>query len=999
MKILRLIAGAAALLLTFHARAGDIYSIRDADDLPAKNLSLDIAQVELFQLENRRMVFKVTCATPPDVERLRIMIDMDGLSRGEPSTGAEYMMEGARFYRYPKGATDWTWDAVEPPFTILEGRTLTCVLPDVPGLTDVTRGRCIVETTSPDLKPADRVPNSGALAFDFARLPAFPLEPNFYPEDLSEFVAGAPASLCFRIDSELKSWHWKESAAVDHPMTWTPSFAAAPIPVSLTLRDAVSGASSNLQPEQVFTASNRIEWTGKAVGIDWTVMMEPLENGDIRLTGLLQSPVERCVSVGAGCRMNLSGWTWHDDVRFRREILPSEEYANGIACPFGARGERSLYPFGVISSTGGWLAVETDINEPRIFRVVADARDSFFGIVYDFGITPLTSNFPGRVAFRCTLNSSSGGKDDAFRRVLDSFHAKQPEYLNRTVPNVGTWLPFTDPGAISNAEDFGFAFMSALPGRAPGGGLENGLNFGYTEPWLYWLPMPPETKRTDEEAVRRMRVLGAGGDRRAELASSALLCAGQHQDGSIDVEFVDVPRCSGARVEISTDPDRATSSNQPFSRAMAEWREAKRILADSRMSGVFLDSMADVRSADYSPAAMAVADYPCAFETDVLKPCLPMEWAAYEYAAAISRAMKARGKFVMGNSACAESPFFMKYVDVPGEPVGSLDPRQANFRRAMSGRKPFAVLLNASFDDLSPAAGSAYFKECMFFGFLPGFFSADGFHEPFWENPAWVERQRSSFKTYVPWIKRMAEGGWVPVGYAACGSTALWLECYNDVVPGIKHVAVRNPSAAPVRTELEWAPQAAPVLVIDPFSAECFVVESNRTRCPLMISGGEIELRDVVPASALGSELSFVRSWQSGSGENAVCARVLESVSGELHLGAVCNLAYSSPVVCGETNVFNLVIENTGARTLEAGDLKIITTKQFRPFETPMKSVEPGGSVTMNGFYSSDDMGRDPWLEVQWTLRSGDREIVCTRMINPRYSAADLQLFKSRVRR
>ena len=53
----------------------------------------------------------------------------------------------------------------------------------------------------------------------------------------------------------------------------------------------------------------------------------------------------------------------------------------------------------------------------------------------------------------------------------------------------------------------------------------------------------------------------------------------------------------------------------------------------------------------------------------------------------------------------------------------------------------------------------------------------------------------------------------------------------------------------------------------------------------------------------------------------------------------------------------------------------------------------------VNGFYSSDDMGKDPWLEVQWTLRSGDREILCTRMLNPRYADADLQIFKSRVRR
>jgi hypothetical protein len=166
-----------------------------------------------------------------------------------------------------------------------------------------------------------------------------------------------------------------------------------------------------------------------------------------------------------------------------------------------------------------------------------------------------------------------------------------------------------------------------------------------------------------------------------------------------------------------------------------------------------------------------------------------------------------------------------------------------------------------------------------------------------------------------------------------------------------------------------------------------------------MMDAGDVEMRDVVSVSALDAELAFARSWNSGGGESAACVKVLESVRTELNLGALCNISYSSPAVQGETNIFNLVIQNNGKRRLEAGELKIITTKQFRPFEATLKTVEPGGSFMANGFYSSDDMGKDPWLEVQWTLRDGATEVVCTRMINPRYPSADLQLFRSRVRR
>jgi hypothetical protein len=1009
MKIPRWVVAAAAGFATILcARAGDPYSVRDVDSAPVKDLSLDITQVELFQSENHRMVFKVAFATPPDIDRLRILLDVDGPGRGEPDSGADYMLEGANFYRYPKGATAWTWDAIEPPFTLVEGRTVTCVLPDIPGLTTVADGRWIVETTFADWKTADRVPKAGALNFNFEKLSTIPLETRIYPEDISEFVANAPASLCFRFDSELKSWPWKELSASENPMAWTPALASTSLPLRLMLSDAVTHESVNLEPDKTFAASNAVKWTGKSLGIEWAVVMEPLSNGSVRLTGQLESPVKRCVRVGVGCEVDLNGWTWHDDVRFRRTIQGSNQYANVVACPFGMRGDRSLYPFGVISSERGSLIAETDINEPRIFQVVADARDSFFGVCYDLGITALTSNFPGRVAFRCVLRASKARGGDPFRRALESFYAEQPDVLNRTVPEVGVWLPFTDPGTISNVQDFGFAYIERLAGGAlneiAGRGM---LSFGYTEPWLYWLPIQADVKRTDEEVIHRMKVLAAGGDRRAELAASALLGAARRPDGSINMRFADLPWNSGARMEVNTDPELAPTPDLPVNRAMAEWREVKRILADSRMTGIYLDSMAEARSADYSPAAMGVADYPCTFQADVLEPCLPMEWSEFEYVGAISRAMKARNKFVMGNFACANPPFFMKYVDVPGEELecetpgryDSLDPRMANFRRAMSGRKPFVFLLNTSFDKISAADIAKYFKECLSLGFLPGFFSEDGFHNPYWSNPVWYNRDRPNFKSYVPLIRRLAAGGWMPVGFASSHVSTLWVECFNDVVPGVRHITLRNSKPAPVKTDVEMAPHTEPLLVIDPLSAECVLIESNQTRFPVMMSGSEIEMRDIIPVSLLNSELAFARSWNSGAGEAAACLKVIESVRGELHLGAACNVSYPAPAVLGETNVFNLVIQNNGTQRLEIGDLKIITTKQFRPFETALKTVEPGGSLMVNGFYCSDDMGKDPWLEVQWTVSAGDRQVVCTRMINPRYPAVDLQLFRSRVRR
>jgi hypothetical protein len=993
----------AGFSMTFSAGAGDPYSIRDVDSSPVQDLSLDMTRVELFQSEDHYIVFRVTFASPPAVERLRIMLDVDGAAHGEPASGADYMLEGSRFYRYPEEATDWTWDAIEPPFLLVVGSTVTCLLPDLP---HVTRVRWFVETTKPDWSTADRLPQVGMLEFARESLPKIELQTKLFPEDIGEWMAEAPTSLCFRLNADLKSRFGEESSSAEKPMAWKPVMVATSLPLRIVLSDTVTHESMILKPDKTFAASNSVEWTGKSMGIDWVMLMEPLENGDVRLTGQLQAAVERCVRVGVGCELNLNGWTWHDDVRFRRPIQSPELYANVVPCPFGARGDRSMYPFGVISSDNGSLIAETDAGEPRIYQIVADARDSLFGVFYDFGLTSLTSNFPGRAAFRCVLRSSKDKGDNAFRRALAEYYDRNPDTFRRTVPVVGVWLPFTDPNTISNVGDFGFAFYVAEEGNRIADADRELLAFGYTEPWLYRLPMPRDIKRTEDGAVQRMKFLAAADDRRAELAASALLGAARRPDGSICMEFLDEPRNSGARLEVSADPHLSPTADWPLNRAMSEWREAKRVLATGSQ-GIFLDSVGELRAADYSPAAMAVADYPCVYERKVLKPCLSMEWSGYEYTAALSRALKARGKFILGHFVRADSPFFVGLVDVVGEEIeweesglyGKFDDRAMNFRRAMSGRKPNVMLLNASFDKLTADSVRQYFESSMFWGFLPGFFSEDGFHQRYWENPKWYERDRALFKTYVPLIQRLALGGWQAAGGVKSSTTNVWVECFDDTVPDIRHITLRNTTATPARAMLNVEPSPEPLLLINPLVAGSAWIESNKTQFPVALAASAIEMRDLVPVPALNRELEFARSWKSGAGENAACVKVLESILAELNLGALCDVSCTAPAVPGETNLFHLVIRNHGKRRLEVGELKIITTKQFRPFDMGWKTVEPGEDFLVNGFYSSDDMGKNPWLEAQWTLRDGATEVVCTRMIHPRYSEEDLRLFRSRVRR
>ena len=306
-------------------------------------------------------------------------------------------------------------------------------------------------------------------------------------------MANAPASLCFRFDSELKSWNWKESSSAEKPMAWTPAFAATPLPLRVMLSDAVTHESVNLEPDKTFVASNVVKWTGKSLGIDWAVLMEPMENGDVRLTGQLQAAVERCVSVGVGCEVDLNGWTWHDDFRFQREIQSIEAVCE--RCRLPVRRARRTFDLSLRRDQFGQRFADRGDRHRRAAHLPGGRRRArfIFRRLLRFRAHLADVEFPGprRVQLRVEIVERSRGwriPSSACRIFMIAIRTTSSAPFRM----VGVWLPFTDPGTISNIGDFGFAFYGRRRDGAFAGAGRGILTFGYTEPWLYWLPMPRE---------------------------------------------------------------------------------------------------------------------------------------------------------------------------------------------------------------------------------------------------------------------------------------------------------------------------------------------------------------------------------------------------------------------------------------------------------------------------------------------------------------------------
>jgi len=969
---------------------------QDLPQLPNEELArevampgLKIAGVVPLKVPDGGLAFKVSFAGPPDPARFRLMLDTNQSHTREPHTCADYMLEGVNFYSYPAGASNWTWNAITPPVVIADGNTLTYVLIDAPLSSSI---RWVAETTNPDWSSADRFPTVGEVEFTPQALPELKLDVHHRAEDISELTNGTPSLSC-RFDQEIKAHTW-EATPVRAPV-WDVGSMQTSFPVRVILTDVVSGQTAVADPARAFRAGDAMRWEGTTLGVGWTLVATPDGNGDVWLSGELRSDTNRCIRVGVGCRLNPINWTWHDDLRSHRLITASSDpYGNVVASPCGVRGEQSLYPFGVISSNHGALIAETDPDEPRVFQVFAETEKEFFGVYYDLAVTPATAKFPGKATFRCALRSLPPGDADAFRRVLAAFYKRNPAFCERRSPAVGLWMPFFDMSTIPHAEDFGFAFFEkeGAAGRDVDYCATNGvLTLAYTEPWLFWLPMPGKN-RTEAEAIRRMRFYAAAGtNQRSEFAAAALSGAVRRPDGSIRMSFIDVPWNSGARMEVSTDPELPTSADAPINRAMSEWRHVKRVLDDKRVDGVYLDSMSAMDSVDYNPAAMAVADYPGTYEAGVFQPGLSTKIASYEYTAGLGQALQRRGKYLMGNFPCWRFPYYMKYIDIPGEETTwwaggqyqRLSDQQLAYRRAISGQKPYGFLQAANFDLLKGPLIEQYFQDCMFWGFLPSFFSADGATNPYWTKSEWYERDRHFFRTYIPIIRRLAMAGWQPLGSVQSDSESLWVENFGIADSAIRHVTLRNPQATPVTTHLSLGAIHEPVVLVNPLDGRCDVVETAG-QAELVLPGSAIGVRDIVPISHLREEIDFARHWNSGAGEAEACVRTLTSLQTELAAGVHCALRMPSTLVRDEDNRVGLEIANRGEASITVSGLQATEGARLTIPDRGPWNIPAGKSVVVSGLLRAES---NTWIEIQWRLDRGETNSLCVRDFKPRLIA------------
>ncbi len=518
-----------------------------------------------------------------------------------------------------------------------------------------------------------------------------------------------------------------------------------------------------------------------------------------RLTNLRGG--DRAVLLLFALPVDATGWLWHDNIRESRTIGGSTEFV--VANPVGAgtTGTMSAYPLAAISGPDAGLALGLDYDRPAQYRLFYHAGTRQFCAAFDLGLVPESEQFPNSAEFGLVLYRFDPAW--GFRAAFQKFTEIWPEHFVVRARQQGIWMPFTDVSTVQGWEDFGFRFHEG-DNAVAWDDAHDILSFRYTEPMTWWMPMAPELPRTLTEALRVRDTYAEGppGFHR-DMARVSRHAAMYDADGQSALLFRNAPWANGAVWSLNPNPALPGSPNA----ATLYWNDTvkERLYgpnASARLDGEYLDSLEGYVTADlnFRREHFRFTTVPLSFATDTHRPALFKGLAIYEFTRWISTDVRRLGGLVFANGVPYRYGFLCGWLDVLGTetdwmPGGEYRPAshaQMALWRTLAGAKPYLLLMNTDYDRFGTNYVARYFQRCLFYGMFPSMFSHNAADNPYWRNPAWYNRDRPLFKTYIPLIRRVAEAGWRPVTGARCDNPHLWLERFGPDAQGVVYLTVLN---------------------------------------------------------------------------------------------------------------------------------------------------------------------------------------------------------------
>lgn len=558
-----------------------------------------------------------------------------------------------------------------------------------------------------------------------------------------------------------------------------------------------------------WTSRSPLIWTGKATDIQLEVRYEQV--GDLlQATATLSIPEgspDRAVSLLWAVPVQMQGAFWHDDIRQKVEAAGSEK-AHLIRINGGANGMMSVYPLACLSDRDWSIAWGWRMDEPRLVRLFANPQWEWACAAFDAVLSGKTRKFPYRAQFHLLLWSAD--PQWGFRSALQRYITAFPDWFRNRLPKQGIWIAFTAPHTVQNVQDFGIVFHEGDNSVAEDDQLGI-LSFRYTEPMSYWMPMPKTFPRTDAGVDDCLQQYAQGklGDAWQKAQARATLKCGiiSDQSGRLYRYITVAPWNDGAMFLLNPDPDIPSTPDDPskaylnFPPSHAERAYTK--AGTEGLDGEYLDSLEmGGEMLNYREEHFATVDVPLVFGTGNLRPAILQMFSTWEYTRYLAGEMRRRGKWLFANAVGWRFPFMMAQLDVSGTETNwwqnggwkPVSPAQMDIWRSMSYHKPYVLLMNTDYETFGGQV-ERYFQRCLFWGIYPSMFSHNAADNPYWQNPAWYNRDRALFQKYIPLIRRVAEAGWEPITYATAEGG--WVERY-----GKKTFTVFNPESTEREVQL-----------------------------------------------------------------------------------------------------------------------------------------------------------------------------------------------------
>ncbi len=430
-------------------------------------------------------------------------------------------------------------------------------------------------------------------------------------------------------------------------------------------------------------------------------------------------------------------------------------------------------------------------------------------------------------------------------------------------------------------------------------------------------------------------------------------------------------------VALRPHPRGLTTAAAPLNSAQLEGHAVRGWLGQPGVAGIAVAGVPDRAELDFNRAALAAADYPCAYDPDLGAAGQPPGASAAGFLFPLGRVLEAQGARLAVRLPPGGPPAWLPPADFRIETVGAgpcaVPGPDAMFRRRALAGPAVQVQLADETLALSGAPFEAWLRETVAWGFVPGLDRVPA------ELPA---EARAALRRLAPVAARHAVAGWQPVADATADGPGVAVEAFGPEADGVRHFTLRRASGAAEgganRATLRVDGVAPGATWVEPLRGavrEAAPDAEGRAAVGARLAPGEVAVFSLVPAEALAAEQErqAARAARGNDEAAAACAANLASLVAERDAGVAAGLEAPEVRVEGGPIAVALRLANDGADPAVVSEVRWSFEGDPVAETAAPRILGPGEHASLEAALRPPAQGGG-WLRVTWRVQRGEGE-------------------------